>query len=128
MNFNSKEDGKKSFSSKTKASIHLSQWGEQICSAQPLKKKILLCESMFIPIEKWNLIIKIIEKKVSLMKPMHQYHLSQSGEYVYGAQSRKGRRLLWESMFIPTDRWTLTLKMLEREGFFYETKAFIHLS
>ena len=58
---------------------------EWICGAQLLKEKRLLCESVFIPIEKWTLILKMIKRDVFLMKPKLQYHLSQLGECVYGA-------------------------------------------
>ena len=43
-------------------------------------------------------------KEVFLMKPKHQYHLSQWGERVYDAQSWNEMRLLSESMFIPIKR------------------------
>ena len=57
------------------------------------------------------------EREVFLMKPKHQYHLSQWGECVYGAQSWYERRLLCEFVFIPIEKWTLILKMAEREVF-----------
>ena len=85
MNFNFKKGGKKSFSAETKASTHLSQWGEWNYGAQSLKEWRLLCESMFIPVEKQILIQKLEEREVFLMKPKHQYHLSQWRECVYGA-------------------------------------------
>ena len=50
-NINSKNGEKRSFSYVTKASIHLSQWGEQIYGAQSLKERRLLCESMFIQLK-----------------------------------------------------------------------------
>ena len=75
--FNSKNGTKRSFSFETKASIHLSQLGKWICGAQSLKEKRLLCESMFIPIERWTLILKLVEGEVFPMKPKHQYNLSQ---------------------------------------------------
>ena len=72
-----KNKRKWSFFYGTKASIHLSQWGEWICGAQSLKVGRLLCESVFIPIEKWALILKMVERDVFLMKAKLQYHLSQ---------------------------------------------------
>ena len=83
--FNSKNGTKWSFSFEIKASIHLSQWVERICGAQSLKKKRLLCEFMFIPVERWNLILKNVEKEVFLMKPRNQYYLSQWGECLYAS-------------------------------------------
>ena len=85
---------------------------EWICDAQSLKERRLLCESVFIQIEKWNLILKMVEREVFLMKPRHQYHLSQWGEWTYGGQSLKESRLLCESKFIQIERWTLVLKMV----------------
>ena len=84
MNFDSKNGGKWSFSHETKASIPLSQWGEWIFGAQPFKVR-LLCESVFVQIDDWKLILKIVEREVFLMKPNLQYHLSQWRELVYGA-------------------------------------------
>ena len=43
------------------------------------------------------------------MKPKHQYHLSQSGECVYGAQLWK-EWILCESMFVLIDKQTLIAK------------------
>ena len=54
----------------------------------------LLCKSVFIPIERWTLILKLIEREIFLMKPKHQYHLSQQSECVYGFQSWKQRTCL----------------------------------
>ena len=90
---------------------------EWIYDAQSLKERRLLCESMFIPIENWTLILKMVEKEVFLMKPRNQYQLSQRGEWTCGAQSLKERRLLRESKFIQIERWTLALNMVEREVF-----------
>ena len=90
--------------------------------AQSLKEWRLLCESVFIPIEKWTLILKMVEREVFLMNPRHQYHLSQREEWIYGAQSLKGRRLLRASKFIQIERWALVLKMVEREVFVMKPK------
>ena len=67
----------------TKASIHLSQWGEWICDGQSLKERRLLCKSTFIPTEKQTLVLKMVEKDVFPLKPKLQYHLSQWVECVY---------------------------------------------
>ena len=60
-------------------------------------------------------------REVFLMKPMHQYQLSQWGECVYDAQSWSEMRLLCESMFILIERRTSILKLVIREVF--PTKA-----
>ena len=69
-----------------------------------------------------------MERKVFLVKPTHQYHLSQRGERVYGSQSWKQKRLLHESVFIAIDWWNLILKNGGKWSFCFETKASIHLS
>ena len=95
---------------------------EWICDAQLLKERRLLCESMFIPIERWTSILTMVEKHVFPMKRKHQNHLSQREEWIYGAQSLKERRLLCESKFIQIERWTLVLKIVEREVFVMKPK------
>ena len=64
----------------------------------------------------------MVEGDVFLMKPKHQNHLSQEGECVYNAQSRKEMRLLCESLFIPIERRTSILQMVEREVFLLKPK------
>ena len=81
---------------------------------------------MFIQIERWTSIQKMVEKHGFLMKPKHQNHLSQWGECVNGAQSWKERRLLYESMFIPIEKWNSILKMVEREVFLMKLKHQYH--
>ena len=73
--------GKWSVSYETKASTHLSQKGEWNYGAQSLKEWRLLCKSMFILVERWMLIQKLVGIEVFLTKPKHQYHLSQWEEF-----------------------------------------------
>ena len=114
MNFNSKNGRKTTFSyeAKTSKSFILTRrtwlWW---------KEMTLLSESTFFPIERWNSILKIVERKVFLTKPKHSNRLSQQIELVYNAQSCIERRLLCESAFIPIKRRTSILKILEREVF-----------
>ena len=70
----------------------------------------------------------MVESEVFLIKLKHQYHESQWGECVYGAQSWKAKRLFCESIFIPIDRWNLILKNSGKWSLSYETEASIHLS
>ena len=49
---------KQVFLMKPKHQNHLSQWVGMVYGAQSWTKKRLLCESMFVPIEKWTLILK----------------------------------------------------------------------
>ena len=65
----------------------------------------------------------MVGREVFHMKPKSQCHLSQWGEWVYGPQSWKKKRLLCESVCVQVHRWTLTLKNGRRKSFFYETKA-----
>ena len=76
---------KQAFLLKPKHQILLSQWRECDYSAQRWKERRLLCESMFIPIERWTWILKIVEKQVFLIKLKHQYQLSWQEDCVYGA-------------------------------------------
>ena len=57
------------------------------------------------------------------MKPKHKCHLPQLGDWVYGAQSRKERRLLCEFMFVPIKKQILILKNGRERSVSYETKA-----
>ena len=79
------------------------------------KKRWLLCESMFTPIEIRASILRKLIREVFRMNPKHQYHLSQRGERVYDAQSWNEMRLLYESTFILIEKRTLILKLATRE-------------
>ena len=61
-------------------------------------------------------------REVFLMKPKHQYYLSQWGESVYDAQSWNEMRLLCESMFTPIERRTSILKLVIGEVFLKKPK------
>ena len=101
----------------------------RMCLQYPImKKRRLFCESTFILIERRTLILKKVIREVILMKPKHQYHLSEREECVYDAQSWKERRLLCESTFIPIERWTSILKMAIKEVFLMKPKHQYHLS
>ena len=54
----------------------------------------------------------MVERKAFLMKPKRQCHLSQWGKCVYGAQSWKETRLLWEHKFISIDEQTLIIRKI----------------
>ena len=63
--------------SKPKHQHHLSQWGECVYGAQSWKERRLLCESMFIPIERRTWILKTVEEQVFLMESKHPNRISQ---------------------------------------------------
>ena len=65
---------RESFLIKPKHQCHLSQLVELVCGAQSWKWNRLLCESMFVLIDRWILILKSRGKKAFLMKPKHQYY------------------------------------------------------
>ena len=62
-----------SFSYETKASTHLSQWGEWNYGAQSLKERRLLCESMLILVKRLALFQKLVERDVFLIKLKQQF-------------------------------------------------------
>ena len=68
----------------------------------------------------------MVEREAFLMKAMHQNHLSQQGEWVYSAQALKEMRLLYESMFIPIERWTSILKLVRKEVLLFKPKHQYH--
>ena len=60
----------------------------------------------------------MVGREAFVMKPMHQCHLSQWGEWVYDSQSWKDRRLLRESMINKIDKQTLIIKKRWEEKLF----------
>ena len=65
-------------------------------------------------------------REVFLMKPKHQYHLSQWGERVYDAQSWNEGGLLCESLFILIEIRTSIPKLVIREAFLMKPKHQYH--
>ena len=65
-----------------------------------------------------------MEIEAFFMKPKDLYLLCQWGEWVYSAQSWKENRLLCESMFVPIDKWTLTLKNDGKKKLFLWNQGF----
>ena len=70
----------------------------------------------------------MVEWKASLTKPKRQCHSSKWGEWVCGAQSWKEKRLLYESVFVPTGKQILILKMVVRKAFLMKPKQQCHSS
>ena len=64
----------------------------------------------------------MVGSEVFLIKPKHQYHLFQWGEYIYGAQSWKEKRLLHESMFNPSWQMKFDSKLVGSEVFLMKSK------
>ena len=78
---------RKAFLMKPKQHCHSSQLGEWVYGAQSWKERTLLCEHRSVPIERQTSIPKMVERKIFLMKPKHQYHLSHRVKCVYDAES-----------------------------------------
>ena len=78
---------------------------------------------MFVPINKWTLTLKNNGNGSFSYETEALMSFILMGEWVYGAQSWKDRRLLCEYMFVPIDKWTLTLKNDGNGSFSYETEA-----
>ena len=82
-----KNDGKKSFSSKTKASMSFIPMMRMKLWCLILKRKKIITWFSVCPNCKRTLIVKIDGKEAFLMKSKHQCHLPQWVEWVYHAQS-----------------------------------------
>ena len=87
MTFISKNLRKRSFSFESEATKSFIRTRGMHLYCPIMKKKRLLRESMFIPIERQTSILKMVERDVLLLNPRHQNRLSQQGECVYSAQS-----------------------------------------
>ena len=77
MNFNSKTSRKRNCSYETKTLISFIPTWRMWLWCPILKRKEIISESIFIPIERRISILKIAENEVFLTKPIHQNHLSQ---------------------------------------------------
>ena len=86
LNLTLKNDGKRSFSYETKASMSIIPMSRMSYWYQSWKERRLLCESEFVLIEKRSLIPKNRGKKSFSYETKDQCHLPQWGEWVYGAQ------------------------------------------
>ena len=118
-----KNDRKRSFSYETKASLSFNPI-IRICLRCPIvkKKEIIMCIHVC---HNWRNNInfkKLVVKKAFLIKQKHQRHLSQWGEFVYGAQSWKKKITTCIHVF-HIDRITLVLKKKGKNSFSYQTKA-----
>ena len=82
---------------------------------------------MFVQLKKETLIEKIVERDAFLMKPKHEYHLSEWEERVYMPNHEK-KGLLCESVFVQIDERTLVLKVVERKVFLLKPKLQYNLS
>ena len=72
--------GNKIFLMNPKHQCHLSKWGECVYSSQSWKERTLLHESMFIPIDRQNLILKNGGKWSLSFETKASIHLSELGK------------------------------------------------
>ena len=82
---------RKVFVKKPKHQYHQSQWGECVYDAQSWKERRLLCESIFILIERQTLILKMVEIEVFLLYPKQQivYH-NKGNVFILPNHEKKG--------------------------------------
>ena len=113
MNFNSKNDTKRSVSYETKVSIHLSQRAEWICYAQSLIERRLLSVWHKEKFLLWNQSIDsfIPMSRINLWSPMI-----------------KGMEIIMWIRVYPNWKMNFNSKNGTKISFCYETKASIHLS
>ena len=70
-----------------------------------------------------------MERKAFLLKPKHQYLVSQWEEHDCAAQSQKEWILIWESKLVLFDGWTLIKrKMVDEKAFLAKPQQQYHLS
>ena len=85
---------------KPKHQCHSSQWVEWVYGAQSWKEKRLLCEYVFVPFDKRTLNLKNSGKRSFSYETKALMSFMPIVERVYGAQSWKERRLLYESILV----------------------------
>ena len=87
------------FDSKKWLKEKLFLWNQSINVIYPIEENEFMVpnnekhEPMFILINRWTLILKIVGRELLLMKPQQQYRLSQWEKCVYGAQSWKKKEI-----------------------------------
>ena len=128
-NFNFKIGNKRSFFYETKAPISFilirrMSWWCPIMKRKEIIMWIYVCHNWKknFNSKKWW------KEKLFLWNQKHQCHLSQWENWVYGVQSWKEWRLLCESVFVPINEWTLTLKNYGKRSFHMKAKHQYHLS
>ena len=72
-NINSKNNRKRSFSYETKGSIPFTPTRRMSLQCPIIKRKEIIMWIHVSPIEKWNLVLKMAEREVFLLKPKHQF-------------------------------------------------------
>ena len=87
------------------------------------EKKRLLCESIFVPIDRWTLVLKKNGKRsFSYESKTLMSFIPMSKTSLLHPIIKKGR-LLCESVIVLFDRWTLILKRWWEEKILNETKV-----
>ena len=121
-NFDSKNGRKWIFSCKTKASKSFIPM-RRIWLWHPIMKRMEIIMWIHVyPNWKMNFNSKKWWKTKFFLETKGSIHLSQWGKWICGAQSLKERRLLYESMLILIERWTLIVKKVKRKAFLVKPK------
>ena len=122
MNINSKNGRKRSFPYETKAPISFVPMRRMCLWCPIIKRKRLLCESVFIPIEKQTLIQKMAEWEVFLMEPKHQFiYPNAKKEFVVPIIKRK-EIIMWMHIY-PNWKMNFNSKNGWKKCFSLETNA-----
>ena len=119
----------KAFLMKSKHQCHLSQYGEWVYGAQIMKTKEITMWTRVCPNWQINFNTKkwwkdklfLWNQSINVIDP------NKEKEFMVPNREKK-KRLLCESIFVPNKKWTLTLKIMEREPFFMKPKHQCHLS
>ena len=113
---------RKAFFMKPKRQCHLCQRGEWVCGAQSWKKKKLLCESMFVRIDKRILTLKNGGKRSFSYETKASKPFIPISRMNLWCASWKEKILLCNSKFVPIETRSLIPKIEGKRRFFYKTK------
>ena len=114
---------RKAFLQKPKHQCHLSQWGEWVYCAKSWKERRLICESVFVPIDKQSLILinggnKSLLKETKMLMPF----IKMWGISLWCPILKKKDITMWLHV-CPNWQTNLNSKNGWMKSFSYETKA-----
>ena len=100
-----------------------SRQGEWVYGSSSWNERRLLRKSMFVPIQKKTLILKNSGKRSFSYEAKATMSFILMRRMSLWCLIMKEKWLLYESVFVPIHKWTLTLKNNGMKSFSYETKA-----